>query len=193
MNQTQPATATGIRESLHEIIQEIAALAEDTDFTGTDVLLNELQQARAVFLLAAGRSGFAMRSIAMRLMHLGFDAYYVGDTTTPAIRQGDLLWAASGSGTTASVVRGAEQAKKAGGRVAAITTNSTSPLAQIADAHLLLPAAAKQDHSGFKSKQYAGSLFEQTVLLLGDAIFMQLWKSGGAPAETLWARHANIE
>ncbi|KAA6436811.1 6-phospho-3-hexuloisomerase [Dyadobacter flavalbus] len=185
--------STDIQGNLKQILAENYALSEALDYQDFGALIKGIQQAKSIFLHAAGRSGYSMRSVAMRLMHLGFKVYFVGDTTTPAIQSKDLLWVASGSGTTGSIVRAAEKAKSVGANVIAMTTNPASTLAGISDTHILLPAAEKEDHAGNKSKQYAGSLFEQALLLIGDAIFMELWKVGGCPAETLWKRHANME
>lgn len=185
--------STDIQGNLKQILAENNALSEALAYEDFGTLIKGIQQAKSIFLLAAGRSGFSMRSIAMRLMHLGFKVYFVGDTTTPAIQSTDLLWVASGSGTTGSVVRAAEKAKSVGANVIAFTTNPASTLAGISDTHILLPAAEKEDHAGSRSKQYAGSLFEQALLLIGDAVFMELWKVDGSPAETLWKRHANME
>lgn len=192
-NQNDLLLSTDIQRNLKQILAENYALADALDYNDFRSLISGIQQAESIFLLAAGRSGFSMRSVAMRLMHLGFRVYFVGDTTTPAIQATDLLWAASGSGTTGSIVRAAEKAKAVGSKVIAITTNPESTLASIADSHILLPAAEKEDHGGAKSTQYAGSLFEQALLLIGDAVFMELWKMNGSPAETLWKRHANME
>ncbi|WP_217902229.1 SIS domain-containing protein [Siphonobacter sp. BAB-5385] len=117
-----------IRNNYEQIIRENSKLADQINFDEFTPLVGEISKAKAIFLVAAGRSGYAMRSIAMRLMHLGLAVHVVGDTTTPAIQSGDLLWAASGSGTTESIVRTAEKAKAAGARVVAITTNNASKL-----------------------------------------------------------------
>ncbi|AMR30492.1 6-phospho 3-hexuloisomerase [Mucilaginibacter sp. PAMC 26640] len=186
-------TAAAIKADMIQVLYENTDLAEKIDYRNFGELISSINEASAIFLIASGRSGFSMRSIAMRLMHLGLKVYFIGDTTTPAIKAGDLLWAASGSGTTSTIVKAAEKAKKVGARVAAMTTNSSSLLAGIADINILIPAAEKEDHNGGISKQYAGSLFEQAVLLVGDAVFMQLWKIDGTPAEELWKRHANME
>lgn len=152
-----------------------------------------LNGARRVFVLGAGRSGLALRMTAMRLMHLGLQVHVVGEVTTPAIAAGDVLLAASGSGTTAAVVRAAETAAASGALVVAITTAPGSPLAGLAAVSVIVPAAQKQDHDGHLSRQYSGALFEQSVVVLGDAIFHSLWKASGATADELWPRHANLE
>jgi 6-phospho-3-hexuloisomerase len=153
----------------------------------------EILAARRVFTVAAGRSGLALKMAAMRLMHLGLTVYVAGEVTTPAIAAGDLLIAASGSGTTAGVVQSARVANKVGARVLAVTTAAGSPLGELADAVVVIPAATKQEHGGAISKQYAGALFEQTLLLVMDAIFQMLWAGRGESAEELWPRHANLE
>jgi 6-phospho-3-hexuloisomerase len=127
------------------------------------------------------------------LMHLGLTVHVVGETTAPAIRSGDLLLAASGSGTTASVVRAAETAAAQGARVAAYTTNSGSPLAAAAAAVVIIPAAQKTDHRSAVSRQYSGSLFEQALFAVTEAVFHSLWGEDAAAPEDLWLRHANLE
>ncbi|AWK75150.1 6-phospho-3-hexuloisomerase [Rhodococcus oxybenzonivorans] len=151
-----------------------------------------ITSARAVFVIGNGRSGLAVQMAAMRLMHLGLRVHVAGEVTAPAIGTGDVLIAVSGSGTTASVVGAADTAKKVGASLLAVTTASDSPLARRADEVLVLPAADKQDHSATITRQYAGSLFEQSVLLAFDALFQALWDNEDQTAERLWERHANI-
>ena len=43
------------------------------------------------------------------------------------------------------------------------------------------------------STQYAGALFEQSALLIMDAMFQAMWHERGESAEELWKRHANLE
>ncbi|KQO46297.1 MULTISPECIES: 6-phospho-3-hexuloisomerase [unclassified Frigoribacterium] len=167
---------------------------DSSDTSGQlDAFADLLDDAERVFVHGAGRSGLALRMTAMRLMHLGLEVHVVGEVTTPAIADGDVLLTASGSGTTSGIVAAARTAVDAGARVAAITTAADSPLADLAEAVLVVPAADKQDRSGAASSQYAGGLFEQTVVLLGDAVFHALWKRSGADADELWPRHANLE
>ena len=152
-----------------------------------------LLDAPAVFTVGAGRSGLALQMAAMRFMHLGKSAYVVGETTTPAIGEGDVLVAASGSGSTKRVVTAARTASEQGAHVLAITTNPESDLAGLAAETLVVPAADKQDFEGTTSAQYAGSLFEQSVLILSDSLFHALWQTSGSQAQELWRLHANLE
>jgi 6-phospho-3-hexuloisomerase len=149
--------------------------------------------ARRVFVTGAGRSGLALKMAAMRLMHLGLTVHVAGEVTTPAIGKGDLLLVASGSGTTAGAVHAAEVALKAGAEVLALTASPASTLGALAQGLIVIPAATKQDHGGTRSAQYAGALFEQSVLLITDAMFQEMWQERGETAEELWRRHANLE
>ncbi|GAA3670195.1 6-phospho-3-hexuloisomerase [Microbacterium marinilacus] len=155
--------------------------------------LDLLDRADRVFVHGAGRSGLALRMTAMRLMHLGLDVHVVGEVTAPAIRAGDALLVASGSGTTTGVVQAARTASDAGAHVLAVSTTDESPLSELAVVTLVIPAATKTDRSGGASAQYAGSRFEQALVLLGDAVFHALWTRSGRSADDLWSRHANLE
>jgi len=73
------------------------------------------------------------------------------------------------------------------------TTNPDSPLAGLADALVIIPAAHKTDHGSNVSRQYSGSLFEQVLFLATEALFQSLWENADVPAEELWFRHANLE
>ena len=185
--------AADIQSNLEMILAENQQLASKLNFEQIAELIPFIQNADRIFVIGAGRTGLALKAAAMRLMHLGFTVFVAGETTTPAIRQGDLLLAGSGSGTTSSIVNAAQKAVSAGAQVVALSTTLESPLAKLSAHVAILPAAQKQDHGATISKQYAGSLFEQSVLLLTDAIIQTLWKLDGTPAEELWKSHANLE
>lgn len=182
-----------IRRELDTLIDGAIAEASGAETDPFEGVADLLADAERVFVVGAGRSGLALRMTAMRLMHLGLEVHVVGEVTTPAITAGDVLLTASGSGTTGAIVRAAENAAEAGARIAAITTAADSPLARLATAVVVVPAADKLDRSGTASAQYAGGLFEHVVVVLGDALFHALWKRSGASADELWPRHANLE
>ncbi|AWB87498.1 6-phospho-3-hexuloisomerase [Mycetocola zhujimingii] len=198
MTNSETATIpnTEVTASLATIMRELTATADAIAELGTDdlaAIAKALHGARRVFVLGAGRSGLALHMTAMRLMHLGLSVHVVGEVTAPAIGPGDVLVTASGSGTTPAIIRGADAAANAGASVVAITTAADSPLAALATVVMVVPAAGKLDRSGSVSGQYAGSLFEQTVMVVGDALFHTLWLRSGQSADDLWPRHANLE
>ena len=105
-----------------EYARRIAAELEYTlsrvDADAAEALADAILGAGKVFVAGAGRSGFAAKAFAMRLMHLGFNTYVVGETTTPDLAPGDLLFIASGSGETGSLVVMARKARSIGAKLA---------------------------------------------------------------------------
>ena len=185
-----------VLDALHVISREDATLVDalaQLNPLSLERAVSELHAAKSVFVLGAGRSGLALRMTAMRLMHLGLSVHVVGEVTTPAIGRGDVLLAASGSGTTEAIVRSAKTAIDVGAVVITLTTATNSPLAGLSSVLVEVPAAEKLDRAATKSVQYAGSLFEQAVVTIGDAFFHSLWLRSGRSADDLWPRHANLE
>jgi len=171
-----------------------------TELTGVFVRVEEkkiaaleeaIASAGAVFVTGEGRSGLVARCFAMRLMHLGLRAYVVGGTVTPAARPGDLLLAVSGSGKTATTCSVARSAARAGARVAAITAGPRSPLANVAALAVVIPAAAARGRT--LSRQHGRSLFEQSALLLLDALVLELQRRLGRTDADMASRHSNLE
>ena len=185
-----------VLDALNIIAREDATLVDalaDLNPLSLERAVDELREAKSIFVLGAGRSGLALRMTAMRLMHLGLTVHIVGEVTTPAIGREDVLLVASGSGTTEALVRSARTAIDVGAAVITLTTATKSPLANISSILIEVPAAEKLDRAATKSVQYAGSLFEQAVVTIGDALFHSLWMRSGQTADDLWPRHANLE
>ena len=185
-----------VLDALNIIAREDATLVDalaDLNPLSLERAVDELRQAKSIFVLGAGRSGLALRMTAMRLMHLELTVHIVGEVTTPAIGRGDALLVASGSGTTEAIVRSARTAIDVGAAVVTLTTATKSPLANTSSVLIEVPAAEKLDRAATKSVQYAGSLFEQAVVTIGDAFFHSLWMRSGQSADDLWPRHANLE
>lgn len=113
-NQTVKKLEEQIANSMTTIFEEHTRLKSKIRFEEIAVIVPILKNANRIFFLGMGRSGFMMNAVAMRFMHLGFKAYVVGETTTPAITEGDVLIAGSGSGTTGTVIKAVETAKKVG-------------------------------------------------------------------------------
>ena len=138
-----------------------------------------------VFVGAAGRSGLMLRAFAMRLMQMGRTVYVAGETVTPAIGEGDLLFLASASGATQSVIRYAEVAKGAGADLFVVTAAEVSPLTAVHPADIVLPCGSKDQPAG----QIMGTLFEEALLILCDAVVQSL----PADPDSMRRRHANLE
>jgi 6-phospho-3-hexuloisomerase len=174
-----------------QICDEIATAVESVPEADRLRAIDQITTARRIFVFGEGRSGLVLRMAAMRLVHLGLTAHVVGDATTPAISADDLLIAASGSGETAVTLLIAEQARRAGAALLAVTANANGSLAASADALLLLRTPSKGDRGAGQSIQPGGSLFEQSMLVLFDTLFLMI--AGDTAAQQIAERHANME
>jgi len=155
-----------------------------------------ISHAERVFLAGAGRSGLGIRGFAMRLMHLGKRACVVGETTTPAISNVDLLVIGSGSGRTASLLTMAQRAKQIGAKLLLFTIDPNSPIGQLADHIVEIPASSPKVISNSAkgdSIQPMGSLFEQSLFILLDCLILLLMKRENQTSAQMFSRHANLE
>lgn len=123
-----------------------------------------------VFIDGEGRSGLIGKCFAMRLMHLGFTAYVMGESTTPSFKVGDIFLSISGSGKSGSVVLNAEKAKKSKCQLISVLSKIDSSLGNLADVSIQVPATTRADTSERGSIQLLGSLFDQTAHLLLDGV-----------------------
>ena len=136
-----------------------------------------------------------MKGFAMRLMHMGFDTYVVGETVTPSITDKDVLLIGSGSGSTSSLVVSANKADAIGATICLITIDENSQIAQVAEVVLTIPAPSPKINRdlGFRSVQPMGSLFEQSLLLTLDATVLLMMRKTEKIPESMFTRHANLE
>jgi len=145
------------RQILHEVGESVEKVDPENLQRMVDILIMTKAKGKRVLLVGAGRSGLVARAFALRLMHLGFNVYVHGETITPAIGKGDLVIAISGSGSTKLVVTAAEIAKGLGSRVLAVTSNSESPLAKIADQLMVVRGRTKDPlEKDYLSRQMLG-------------------------------------
>ena len=180
---------------ISQILDELNETVEHICSGSAKKLVDAIIDARAIFVAGAGRSGLAMKSFAMRLMHLGFETYVVGETVTPSITDKDVLLIGSGSGSTSSLVTSANKAQAIGATICLLTIDENSPIGELAAVVLTIPAPSpKIDRDlGFCSVQPMGSLFEQSLQLILDAMILLLMERTGKTPESMFTRHANLE
>ncbi len=157
-----------------------------------------------ILVMGAGRSGLVGRAFAMRLLHLGYNVYVLGDTIVPRIGERDVVIAISGSGSTKLIVTAAEAAKKVGAKIIAITSYPDSPLGRLADIVVRIPGRTKisRGEEDYFARQILGiheqlaplgTLFEDTAMIFLDGVVAELMHRLGKTEEDLRAMHANIE
>ena len=177
------------------ILDELNRTLSAVSIADTQKLADAVLDADCVFVAGAGRSGLAVKGFAMRLMHMGLNAYVVGETTTPNIKKGDLLLVGSGSGETASLTGHAGKAKTLGATLALVTIFPDSGIGRVADVTVKIPAPTPKVavDTGFRSIQPMGSLFEQSLNLFLDTVILMLMEKKSGDSENMFTRHANLE
>ncbi|MDD3337753.1 MAG: 6-phospho-3-hexuloisomerase [Lachnospiraceae bacterium] len=180
---------------LKKILEELQDAAKYIDEVELQAFADLVLSARRVFVAGAGRSGFAARAFANRLMHLGLTVYFVGEPTTPSIQAGDLLVIGSGSGETGSLVTMAHKAKKQGAMLATITIFPQATIGSMADRVVKLPGSTPKSElkSGFVSFQPMGNSFEQLTWLVYDNLVMIMMDKLKRTPEEMFKLHANLE
>ncbi|WP_298831008.1 6-phospho-3-hexuloisomerase [uncultured Planococcus sp.] len=176
-----------------EILAELKLTFARIDDEQAEKLVTGILQAKKVFVAGGGRSGFMAKAFVMRMMHVGLDAYVVGETVTPNLEADDIFIVGSGSGETQSLAAMTKKAKTIGATVVAITTNPDSTIGSLSDIQIEIPAQAKADGTSGKSIQPMGSLFEQSLLLFYDAVILRFMDKKGLNSDTMYGRHANLE
>lgn len=182
--------------NLLAILNELSEDAMLVDGEQVEAVKQLIIGARRVFVAGAGRSGFAARGFANRLMHLGYSSYFVGEPTTPSIGKGDLLVIGSGSGETASLKAMVHKALEQGATLATLTIFPGNTIGSLASACIRIPGVtSKVEKEGGKaaSIQTKGSSFEQLSWLIYDSIIIDLKRETGQSDEDMFARHANLE
>lgn len=176
------------------VLTEIRGVLRKVDPAQIGRLVDRVTAGRRVFVAGEGRSGLMAKAFAMRLMHLGLTVYVVGETITPSVRDGDVVVVISGSGTTASAVRAAEAARKAGAVVVAVTTDPSAPLGALADDVLHLPAATKHRKDDEPATvQPLSSLFDQATHIALDVACLEVARRREVDNERARRSHSNTE
>jgi len=196
-----------LKAASEEIIECIKNSMDSLNMDEVEELIDMLLKAkdRKIFTIGMGRSGFVARAFALRLMNLGFNVYFLGETITPAAEKGDLLIAISGTGSTKMVLTASSAAKDIGAKVIAITSFPESPLGQLADLSVTIKGRTKAGmpvEEDYVARQIIGerepltplgSIFENNSMVFLDSLIVELMHRLGRTEADLRRRHATIE
>ena len=180
-------------------VAELAATAAAeirTAIAGVDeravlALCERIRAANAIATYAVGREGLVLRGFAMRLYHLGFPAFVTGDMTARPLGPGGLLVCSAGPGSFSTVSALSGVARNAGAAVVLFTAQPQTDFATSVDLVVHLPAQTMA--GGPASQQLMGSLYEQALWVLGDALVDQLVVVGQLDRAAIVQRHTNLE
>ncbi len=176
------------------VVDETTEVLRHIDEASVMKLVDGIVRAEKVFLFGQGRTGCVTRAFAARLMHLGIDVHFVGDTTAPPITSKDLCLVNSGTGKTRFSYHAMEAARETGATTATMTAHPQARIAKMADIVVRIPAPTKGEEFGPRtSRQPAGSLFEQALFVVLEALVLVLMERLGGTNRDMLKRHANIE
>jgi 6-phospho-3-hexuloisomerase len=192
-----------------EMAESIKKTADMLKKVETTTFFERMLTAKRVYVAGAGRSGIIARAFALRLLHLGYDVYVVGETITPALKPGDTLVVFSGSGETLSMASICETVKGLGGFVCLITASPDSRMSRIADSIVNLGDLTgyyQGDKSTYEVRQVTGqyrsvssafaplgTLFETLALVFSDAVISALMEAKKEGVGELQRRLTNME
>jgi len=147
--------------------------------------------ANRIFMYGAGRSGLVAKAFAIRLVHLGFQTFVIGETIGAPVKKGDLVIIVSGSGETIPAVMTAEIAKKIEAKVIVVTGRRNSRITKFADISIVLSSECEE----VERKVFAplGTLFEASAWIFLDSVVAELMKHKSETEESMRSRHATLE
>jgi len=163
-----------------------------------NAILTAHRENKRIFLTGAGRSGLVASAFAMRLMHLDFTVYVIGEIVTPAVESDDLVIAISGSGETSPISEMSTIIKEKGTKLAVVTSNKDSRLGSLADVTVQISGRPHIDSVGFLERQLTGisisfaplgTIFEINVMILMDSIIAGLMLATGKSEADMKQKH----
>lgn len=185
---------TILTDGVGRALDELGTCLRGVDEKQLGELVELIARSKRIVLYGCGREGLMMRALCMRLFHLGLDVHMVGDMTTPPVGPGDLLLVSAGPGRISTVEALLGVARKAGARTACFTAEPGSQVTRSAVFTLVIPAQTMaRDQSAPTSFLPMGSLFEGAQFLLFEMLVMMLKERLGETAESMRARHTNLE
>lgn len=184
------------REITTAIAEEHRKVFELLSMEELEAAMRAIEEAKTIFVFAAGREGISLRGFAMRLAHLGKPVHWIFDDTTVGIGAGDLYITSEGFGEVGSFAYYLKKVKEAGGTVLTFTGNPDGAhIREYADIPVFVRATAYL--AGRKDVvptiQMMGNQYEQHLYMLCDVIIMLLVEDMGLTYDDLERRHRNVE
>ena len=81
-----------VKENLEHILKELQDATFKIEEEQIENVLKLIAPDKKIFLTGKGRSGLAAKGFANRLMHLGFQAYVIGEISTHLGQEKQMPW-----------------------------------------------------------------------------------------------------
>lgn len=189
------AFATAYQSTCEAVEAELRQTLGSIQPESLERLKNDILNADQVFFVGVGRVMLSLQAICKRLAHLGIRAHYVGEITEPHLNESDLLIVGSGSGGSLFPLNIAKKARSTVGcKIVHIGSNPNSEMKDICDYMVRIPVRTKNYlDDEIDSVQPMTSLFEQSLLLVGDILAKLIIDEKQLDMKGLWQYHANME
>lgn len=138
-------------------------------------IVDKIHEADTIYIFGVGNSGIVAQDLCQKLLKLKKKTIYLIDSnfglfSSIMVTSKDLVISISVGGKTKEPIITAKMAKKSGAKVIAITSNSLSELAKIADYPIIIPNV---ENSSFR----IGAIFSRyAMLFVVDMLFIGLSK-----------------
>jgi len=150
-------------------------------------MVTSILESPTIFVYGVGRSGLVGKAFAMRLVQMGFRTFFIGETITPIVKEGDLVIVISNTGQTMSAVQTANISGRVGAKIIAVTGNPQSKLGHAADTIIHIKLADDRNRADYAP---LGTLFEDAAMILLDSIVAVIMKRTGQTEKDMKERHA---
>lgn len=127
-----------------------------------------IKNSKNIVTIGAGRMGYSLKAFSMRLSHLGFNSFHIGDTNTPRTGENDLIIIGSGSGETKTIVEYSKISKSYNSKIILITHEIESTIAKLSN--FIIPIKK------INTNQIMKTVYEQSTYILYDSICQELSK-----------------
>jgi len=176
-----------VKETTAYILEEVRRTIEKVDEPLIDDIVTTLAAAPKIFIYGVGRSGLVGEAFAARLVQIGLNVHFVGDTTTPIVEKGHVVLIISNTGETMSAVQTANIVRRLGAVVISVTGSAHSKLGIASN--MVMELVQPRDERKKKNAPL-GTIFELSSMVMLDSMVPLLMSKLDQDEASLRRRHA---
>lgn len=176
-----------MKDATAYILEEVKRTIEKVDESVIEEMVDALVSAPKIFIYGVGRSGLVGEAFAARLVQLGLNVHFVGDTTTPIVEKGHVVLIISNTGETMSAVQTANIVRRLGALVISITGSAHSKLGIASN--IVMELVQPRDEQK-KKLAPLGTIFELSSMVMLDSMVPLLMTKLNQDEASLRRRHA---
>jgi 6-phospho-3-hexuloisomerase len=169
------------------ILNEVKESLERIDPAISEAVCNAIIKAKSIFVYGVGRSGLVGKAFSVRLVQMGLDVHFIGDTTTPIVERDDLLIVISNTGETMSAAQTANIVGRIGATVITLTSNQHSKLGRASNIIVEIQTTKIEDR---RKLAPLGTLFEVASTVYLDSLVPTLMSKLDQTEASMRKRHA---